>query len=119
MEMSVKYTIIPMIELYQKYVSPYKGYCCAHHALHNGLSCSEWGKRAAEKAGFLRFFPLIIRRFKACNAAYQQLLSMASEAGEGTEKSDEDKTKKEYNPFTDKENIACCVSGSPCLPFVK
>jgi len=31
-----------LISLYQRYVSPYKGFRCAHRVLHGGDSCSEY-----------------------------------------------------------------------------
>ena len=43
--------IVLFIVFYQRWVSPRKGYRCAHRIAHDGLSCSEWGKRAAKRAG--------------------------------------------------------------------
>ncbi len=35
---------IILIQLYQKFISPYKGYCCAYKVHHNDVSCSQFAK---------------------------------------------------------------------------
>jgi len=62
-----------LIVLYQRYISPHKGYSCAHSALHGNLSCSSWAIQVLEKQKFYLFFPLMKRRFHACNQAYKDL----------------------------------------------
>ncbi len=42
---SPRRSIIVLIEWYQIYLSPRKGFCCAHRVLHGNDSCSEWVKR--------------------------------------------------------------------------
>ena len=112
MDFAARNIVINCIGGYQKFISPYKGFCCAHRVLHEGASCSEWAKHAVKKVGIYGAFPLIIRRIKACNAAYQEIKQLNSNAEEGNEKE-----KKDYNPFTDKENIGCCISACPCVPI--
>ena len=112
MDFAARNIVINCIGGYQRFISPYKGFCCAHRALHDGASCSEWAKRAVKKVGVYGAFPLIIRRFKACNAAHQELKQLNDSAEEENEKE-----KKDYNPFTDKENIGCCLTALPCMPI--
>ena len=112
MDFAARTIAVNCIEGYQRYISPYKGFCCAHRAVHDGASCSEWAKRAIKKVGVYSAFPLIIRRLKACNTSYQALKQLGMSSDEGNEKE-----KKDYNPFTDKENIWCCLGALPCLPF--
>ena len=112
MDFATQNLVIRSIEMYQKYISSHKGFCCAHRALHHGASCSEWAKHAIKKVGVSAAFPLMIRRFKACNAAYKQLIQLSKNTEEDTENKD-----KDYNPFTDKENVACCLGAWPCLPY--
>lgn len=60
---------IRLIRLYQKYVSPYKGYRCAHRLLHRGMSCSEFGEHVLQRRGLWEFWPLLQRRFRRCHEA--------------------------------------------------
>lgn len=62
-----------LITFYQKRLSPYKGFSCAHRVLHRGESCSQYIKRIILEHGLLRARPLIRQRFRACKAANQVL----------------------------------------------
>lgn len=75
--MIARLAVAEVIAAYQRYVSPHKGFCCAHHALHHRGSCSTFGKRVVLRFGVLRFFSLMWRRLKSCRAAYQVLLTEA------------------------------------------
>ena len=61
------------IEAYQRFISPYKGFRCAHRAVHGRDSCSQFAKRVALKRGLLALFPLLRRRFTECGVAAQVL----------------------------------------------
>jgi len=105
---------VETINLYQNYISPYKGYCCAHAALHNGVSCSEWGKQKILEVGLLKAISEIIHRLKECKHAYSLMLSSTVDE---TDTKGNKKDDSEYNPFTDKKNIYCCGNALPCYPF--
>ncbi|MEM5550874.1 membrane protein insertion efficiency factor YidD [Pseudoalteromonas neustonica] len=45
----MKYLALLLIRFYQKRISPYKGFRCAHAALHQGVSCSEAVKHIIEE----------------------------------------------------------------------
>ena len=60
---------------YQKYISPYKGFRCAHRALHGGESCSEYIKNAIATQGLVAGIKISSQRFKACEQAYKTLRS--------------------------------------------
>jgi len=62
-----------LITLYQKKISPHKGFSCAHRVLHGGESCSQYIKRTILEQGWGRAIPLIRSRFQACKAANQSL----------------------------------------------
>lgn len=68
-----------LISFYQRYVSPRKGFCCAHRVLHNGLSCSEAVKRIIQTNGIVGGAREIRHRFSACREAAATLQMMASE----------------------------------------
>ena len=54
------------INLYQKYISPHKGYCCAYKVHHNDVSCSQFAKLTIKDIGLLKSISKILNRFKEC-----------------------------------------------------
>lgn len=58
-----------MIRLYQRWISPYKGFRCAHRVVHGGASCSEFAVQAIQSHGAFGFWPEFRARLAACNAA--------------------------------------------------
>lgn len=62
--------IVGLIDFYQRRISPYKGYQCAHRIHHDGLSCSEYAKQTIVVSGIAAAFPLIRSRFIDCRHAY-------------------------------------------------
>lgn len=67
---------IAFIKFYQFFISPYKGFCCAHRTLHKRESCSNQAKILISQRGFVKALPLIRTRFMACREAYEYLQSM-------------------------------------------
>ena len=61
------------IEAYQRFISPYKGFCCAHRAVHGRDSLLAVRQRVAKKRGVLAMFGLLRRRFTECSVAAQVL----------------------------------------------
>jgi putative component of membrane protein insertase Oxa1/YidC/SpoIIIJ protein YidD len=61
--------VVFLIILYQRYISPWKGFRCAHSVYHHGPSCSAAVRRIVEQEGVLRGLPLIRRRFAECRSA--------------------------------------------------
>jgi putative component of membrane protein insertase Oxa1/YidC/SpoIIIJ protein YidD len=64
---------VSSIGLYQRYISPYKGFRCAHRAASGKLSCSAFGKRAFAKYNVTTALALLDRRLKICRASFQAL----------------------------------------------
>jgi putative component of membrane protein insertase Oxa1/YidC/SpoIIIJ protein YidD len=62
---------IAAITGYQRYLSPYKGFRCAHRVLHQGESCSQYVKRAVGEEGLLAALQISRLRFTECNEANQ------------------------------------------------
>ena len=60
---------ILLIGVYQRYVSPRKGYCCAYRACTGGRSCSSYAKRSIARAGLVGGLVLLRRRLKSCAIA--------------------------------------------------
>lgn len=61
------------IRLYQRQLSPRKGFHCAHAALHGGESCSAAVARIVREDGLRRGRARIAARFGACRAAHNAL----------------------------------------------
>jgi putative component of membrane protein insertase Oxa1/YidC/SpoIIIJ protein YidD len=61
------------IVVYQKFISPYKGFRCAHAALHESLSCSEYGKRSIQQHGVIEGVFLLKARFEGCSLAADEM----------------------------------------------
>lgn len=62
-------TAIFSIELYQKHISPHKGFCCAYGVYHDDLSCSAYAKDTISDLGVFRSIDKIRTRFKECKEA--------------------------------------------------
>lgn len=69
----MRYFFIFLITLYQKYISPYKGFRCAYGCYHKTLSCSAIIKNIIAEHGLLAGWPLIKQQFANCHLAYQAL----------------------------------------------
>ena len=64
---------IASISTYQKYLSPYKGFACAHRVLYGGESCSQYVKRMLGEVGFSQAVTASRQRFADCREANQIL----------------------------------------------
>lgn len=58
---------------YQRFLSPHKGYICAHRVVHRGESCSQFVKRAIKEGGVRQAWGLAQDRFCACGSAARRL----------------------------------------------
>ena len=69
-----------LIEVYQRRLSPLKGFHCAYRARKGRASCSEFARRAIERLGVLTGVALLRRRFDKCNRAARALEYEAARA---------------------------------------
>lgn len=69
--------LIQGIVLYQRYVSPRKGWRCAYSVLHGGPGCSGAVKYAIQTHGWHGARPLARQRFRECKLAAQTLRAQA------------------------------------------
>jgi len=58
-----------LINFYQKYISPHKGFACAHRVLHGGNSCSQHVKNLLIEQDLQSAIQLSRQRFQACKDA--------------------------------------------------
>lgn len=61
------------IKLYQKHISPNKGYACAYRKLYGGSGCSGVGFRLIRRYGLFHGLIVLRKRFIRCHAAHQKL----------------------------------------------
>ncbi|WP_071593274.1 membrane protein insertion efficiency factor YidD [Kamptonema formosum] len=66
------------IEAYQTYISPRKGFSCAHRMLHQGESCSDYVKRLFATQNLMSAVLSSRQRFRDCAAASQTLRATKS-----------------------------------------
>lgn len=64
-----------LIGFYQRYISPHKGFRCAHRVYHGGQSCSGYAKTVVQSHGLGAALPLIRRRFADCGQVARMMHS--------------------------------------------
>lgn len=69
------------IATYQTYISPHKGFACAHRMLHGGESCSTYIKHLLGQESLMSAVHLSRQRFKACATASHTLKAATSSSG--------------------------------------
>jgi putative component of membrane protein insertase Oxa1/YidC/SpoIIIJ protein YidD len=57
------------IDLYRRYLSPLKGFRCAHHYVHGAGSCSTYGREVYATHGLIDATRLLRVRFAECRLA--------------------------------------------------
>ena len=104
----MKHIALWIIAIYQKYISPKKGYSCAHRILNNGQSCSSYCSENLKKHGFVSTVVVMPSRFRQCYKA-------------GIELSEHKKTpRRDRKPGEDTEKacfIAEILSYACCFAF--
>jgi putative component of membrane protein insertase Oxa1/YidC/SpoIIIJ protein YidD len=80
LSLGAKHIAIGGIGLYQRYISPYKGYACAHRFYYGGLSCSEYGKQVILDEGLVVGAVLVWQRFDGCGEAATRVAASPTRA---------------------------------------
>ncbi|MFN4251393.1 membrane protein insertion efficiency factor YidD, partial [Deinococcus sp.] len=78
---SLNYLALGSIDLYQRWLSPLKGFRCAHAALFGGESCSAAVRRLVSEQGLLGGRGDIAARFQTCRQAYGHLAAARTAGG--------------------------------------
>jgi len=81
----LKSIAVGSINLYQKYISPYKGYRCAYGVYHQNGTCSGIIKSRIQEHGLIKAYPMIKGQFQACKVAYLALQENKNVLGDGGE----------------------------------
>jgi putative component of membrane protein insertase Oxa1/YidC/SpoIIIJ protein YidD len=101
---------LALIALYQRHVSPRKGYVCALRATSGGRSCSRYAARAIARAGVWAGVILLRRRLRACAVAAARLVIEKSPEPKPDEPSFEDRTFGSCAPAVREGRKLCCGS---------
>lgn len=64
---------VAAITIYQRWVSPFKGFRCAYRAHNGGPSCSEYGKEMISSHGISRGLSRLTQRFRECGESARLL----------------------------------------------
>lgn len=72
---SAKHLAVKGVEAYQAWISPHKGYHCAHAQYHHGPSCSAYGKEVFKEHGAVAGLLMLKARFRECREARVKLES--------------------------------------------
>ncbi len=105
---------------YQRYISPYKGFRCAHSVLHGGTGCSGFAKHAIIESGFWGAIPDIRQRFRDCRSASETLRAACPVHSQRADDDEDDKNRKKRRQRSDDacdcyEGVAAgCLGGSLC-----
>ena len=60
--------VLAAIAVYQRRISPHKGYGCAYRLKHGGSGCSGVGRRLIRRYGLLKGWRVLQKRFERCRA---------------------------------------------------
>lgn len=99
-----------LIGLYQRHLSPRKGYVCALRARSGGRSCSSYAARAIARAGLCSGVTLLRRRLRACAEASIALNSKTAPEAQAKDRSFEDRTFGSCAPAVKEGRKLCCGS---------
>jgi uncharacterized protein len=105
------------IGAYQRYISPYKGFCCAYRAHTGKRSCSAYGRAVVQKLGLWALLAALPKQFDRCRTAYQGLAAgMATRTLARAQA--HDARKKNDSKACDAVDLSCDVvdlaSNMPC-----
>jgi len=67
----MRFIVLKLIRLYQRFLSPLKGYSCAYRVYTGKESCSAYGYQAIERYGVMTGYQLIRRRMYKCTHVFE------------------------------------------------
>lgn len=118
----VRYAAAGSILVYQRWISPHKGFCCAYRKLTGGRSCSEYARQTVLDRGVLTLAKALPRQFARCRRAHAALVTMASAAApedealspEGREKRKADAKRSSASDWCNGANFDCASFDVGC-----
>jgi uncharacterized protein len=100
--------LIACINFYQVYVSPYKGFRCAHATYHKDIPCSSWARTIVENDGWLTFLLSLKSRAHECRKA-ERALSLGNIEHQNSKNKDNVKPNDNKQPSKCEESASCCI----------
>jgi putative component of membrane protein insertase Oxa1/YidC/SpoIIIJ protein YidD len=111
------------IDLYRRYLSPLKGFKCAHNYVHNAGSCSTFGRQVYATYRFLEATRLLRARFVECKQASQRLKCTAvwHASQEGSSGESDEEIRKRLKRKQDRWGVAgdCVTAPADCGSFAR
>jgi putative component of membrane protein insertase Oxa1/YidC/SpoIIIJ protein YidD len=80
----LRWLALQLIYFYQAWLSPRKGFRCAHGVRHHGPSCSDFALEVIRDSGLTPFRSRMKQRFYECRVAAQELRLLRTMASSGT-----------------------------------
>ncbi|MDO9178456.1 MAG: membrane protein insertion efficiency factor YidD [Agitococcus sp.] len=113
----MRHFFIFLITLYQKYISPHKGFKCAYACYHRSLSCSAMVKNIIAEHGVIAGWPMIKQQFANCHLAYQYLETER----EKKERERRERSRRRNRPpqrecLSKKDKCDCALELGDCVP---
>lgn len=65
--------VLSLSRCYRWFLSPYKGFRCAHRVHRGGLSCSAFGERAIRRHGVRAGLLVLRRRLRVCGRVHMTI----------------------------------------------
>ena len=113
----MRHFFIFLITLYQKYLSPHKGFSCAYACYHHSLSCSAMVKNIIAEHGVIAGWPLIKQQFLNCHLAYQLLeTEREKQERERRERSRRRNRRPQRECFSRQDKCDCALELGDCVP---
>lgn len=105
---------VAAVVAYQRWISPRKGFACAHRLRHGGPSCSEFVKQRIAHEGLRAALASLRPRLDSCRAASLPLAASRPTRPDHAEPADPDADEKKKD-----EKARSLVAAGPCLyvPF--
>lgn len=91
---AVRRMVVLLIAFYQRFISPYKGFCCASRAYYGDASCSGIISEIVARNGIIAGWKDIMGQFQRCRHAYAMLSKNSPPAAEDDEDSEADNEPK-------------------------
>ncbi|MCY7407505.1 MAG: membrane protein insertion efficiency factor YidD [Alkalinema sp. CAN_BIN05] len=117
-----------LITAYQQYLSPLKGYSCAHRVLYGDESCSQYVKQRILRRGLSDAWPDSRQRFRDCRSAYSTIMASRNDQDlREYEEFDGDRSKNKRNSRScnplNSNNCRCSgdsfeIFNFPCIPEI-
>lgn len=103
--LSARTAALAAIGIYQRYVSPHKGFCCAYRVHTGQASCSALGARVIRRFGVRHGLQLLKQRMRRCGDVHRRCVDGVQRRARAAQRGDCD---------IDVPDVDCCDVGEAC-----